>query len=128
METLITRGIQVTAEAFFESGHSEPEDDRYLFSYQISISNFSTNTVQLLRRHWIIFDSLEGVHEVEGEGVVGLQPILEPGQTHTYSSWCPLQSEIGKMTGSYIMNDIITGETFTVLIPGFLLMTTWKMN
>ncbi len=128
METLITNGIQISVECFYQPRYSEPLSGKYLFTYEIEIENKSDFTVQLLRRHWFIFDSLNGVREVEGEGVVGQQPVLEPGSTHRYTSWCPLMSEIGRMDGIFLMERIDDKTEFQVLIPSFQLWADSKSN
>jgi len=128
METLTTNGIQISAEAFYQDKHSEPVNGKYLYVYNIHIENKGMYTVQLLRRHWYIFDSLNGIIEVEGEGVVGQKPILKPGESHSYSSWCPLSSELGRMEGIFTMMNMDTEEEFDVIIPPFQLICEAKNN
>ena len=94
----------------------------YAFSYQITIENQSNKTVQLLARHWKIFDSLNNTEIVDGSGVIGKKPILKPSQKHSYKSNCFLSSPIGAMKGYYNMVDISTTKTFKVYIPTFQLM------
>jgi ApaG protein len=81
-----------------------------------------------MRRHWYIFDTIGTVREVEGEGVVGLQPVLEPGEVHEYVSGCNLKSTIGKMIGNYTMERIMDGKSFKVDIPEFTMMVPHLMN
>lgn len=128
METLITKGIKVSVETFFQNGHSNPAEDRFIHAYRITIENLGLDSVQLLRRHWIIFDSSGEIREVEGEGVIGQQPILEPNGTHQYVSLCNLQTTIGKMYGSYEMLNLSTGKTFDVDIPKFDLIVPFVLN
>jgi ApaG protein len=128
METLITNDIKISAESFFQDKHSEPLNGKYLFIYNIYIENTGVETVQLLKRHWYIFDSLNGLIEVEGEGVVGKKPILNPGESHSYTSWCPLSSEIGRMEGVFTMLNVRTGVEFEVIIPSFQLISEAKFN
>lgn len=128
METLITNDIKISAESFFQDKHSEPLNGKYLFIYNIYIENTGVETVQLLKRHWYIFDSLNGMIEVEGEGVVGKKPILHPGESHSYTSWCPLSSEIGRMEGVFTMLNVRTGVEFEVIIPSFQLFSEAKFN
>lgn len=128
METLITNDIKISAESFFQDKHSEPLNGKYLFIYNIYIENTGVETVQLLKRHWFIFDSLNGMIEVEGEGVVGKKPILHPGESHSYTSWCPLSSEIGRMEGVFTMLNVRTGVEFEVIIPSFQLFSEAKFN
>jgi ApaG protein len=84
--------------------------------------------VQLLRRHWHIFDTNGEVRQVEGEGVVGQQPVLEPGESHQYISGCNLKTTIGKMTGTYLMERIIDGKKIKVKIPEFTMIVPFKLN
>lgn len=123
--TATTKGIKISVEVKFE-GFS-PYEKKYVFSYQIYIENNSNVTVQLMRRHWFIHDSLGGTREVEGAGVVGEQPILKATQMHHYNSWCPLDSEIGMMQGTFLMKRK-NGSTFKVLVPDFQMLVPHKMN
>ena len=96
MVTSLTNGITVRVTTKYLPQHSNPRAHRYLFGYFISIENGSLYTIQLLRRHWFITDGMGQVREVEGEGVVGEQPVLLPGEEFSYSSYCDLETEIGK--------------------------------
>ncbi len=128
METLITKGIKVSVETQYQSAYSRPLEMKYVFSYHIKIENLSNDTVQLLRRHWYIFDSNGVIREVEGEGVIGKQPILQPGESHEYASWSPLMTEMGKMYGSYLFVRESDEEQFRVQIPEFFLLAPFKLN
>ncbi len=128
MSTLTTKGIRISVETFYQSNFSRPLDNKYVFAYRVTIENLSSSTVQLLRRHWIIKDASGAVREVEGEGVIGKQPILEPGETHQYVSWSPLLSDIGKMYGTYQMENQLTGNQFDIPIPEFQLIAPFKLN
>ncbi len=128
METLTTKGIKISVETFYHEKHSRPVEQKFVFVYQINIENKSNATVQLLRRHWYIFDSNGLVREVEGDGVIGKQPILRPGQSHKYVSWSPLQSEMGKMYGYFLMLDRVSKSQFKVPVPEFKLIAPFKMN
>jgi len=99
-----------------------------VFAYRIEIRNDSDLTVKLLRRHWYISDASTGMREVEGEGVVGRQPVLEPGEAHQYVSGCNLKSGVGKMRGTYLMERVGSGIRFEVEIPEFTLMVPFRMN
>ena len=99
-----------------------------MFAYKIEIRNNSEFTVKLLRRHWHIHDANGVVREVEGEGVVGRQPVLEPGEAHQYMSGCNLKSGVGKMRGTYLMERLANGQEFTVEIPEFTLMVPYRLN
>jgi len=96
-----TQGIRVRVQSHYLPEQSSPRDDRYVFAYTITISNESTFTAQLRTRHWIITDGRGGVEEVKGDGVVGEQPRLSPGQSFQYTSGCVLTTPIGTMQGSY---------------------------
>lgn len=128
METLITNDVRISVEAFFQPEYSKPERNEYIFAYRITIENLNPYTVQLLRRHWHIFDSGGARREVEGEGVIGKQPVLQPGQSHQYVSWCNLSSEIGAMRGSYLFIRLDTQEHFDVNIPKFQLIADYRLN
>ena len=128
METYITKGIKISVESFYNEQHSDPDHHRYVHSYTVIIENKSEETVQLLRRHWIIVDSLGPVREVEGEGVIGEKPVLHPGESHEYMSWCPLHTEIGKMSGTFLMIDLDSKEEFYVQIPEFKLIADQRLN
>ncbi len=117
MGTAVTEGIRISARARYEPTHSDPKAARFIFSYRITILNRSDATVQLMRRHWVVRDSLAAVREVEGAGVVGETPILEPGEEFSYSSACDLRSGFGRMEGSYLMRRVHDGVEFRVAIP-----------
>lgn len=126
--TKTTHGISVSVETKFQGEHSVPEHRHFLFSYKIIIENKSDFTVQLLARHWEIFDSVGDVSVVDGEGVVGEQPILEPGEYFEYESACSISTDIGKMKGRYLMERKIDKARFYVDIPEFELMVPQRMN
>ncbi len=128
METLTTHGIQISVEPFYLPHESIPIQHRYVFAYRITILNQSSDTVQLLRRHWHIVESNGVRREVEGEGIVGLQPVLSPGESHQYTSWCPLMTDVGKMHGEFQMVRIEDNAKFEVKIPAFKLAPPFKMN
>lgn len=115
-----TREIKVTVKAFYLEEQSSPDDSRYVFAYQIRIENLGQATVQLRTRHWRITDGNGHTEEVHGDGVVGEQPVLAPGDSFQYTSGTPLATESGFMVGSYEM--VATdGERFEVAIPAFAL-------
>lgn len=117
MGALVTHGIQVTARVRFERGLSDPLAQQFLFQYRITIANRSEEAVQLLSRRWVIHDSLAPTREVEGPGVVGETPLLQPGEEFTYSSACDLRSGFGRMEGTYLMQRISDGQRFHVTVP-----------
>ena len=128
MVTEITAGVKVSVETEYQVEYSSPSQYHYVFTYQVTIENNSDHTLKLLRRHWYIHDLTSSLREVEGEGVVGQQPILEPGQIHQYISGCNLRSGIGKMYGTYLMEKIVDGKQFDILIPEFTMVVPFKMN
>jgi ApaG protein len=123
-----TNGITVRVETEYLPSHSDVRRDLYTFGYHIAIENNSPYTVQLLRRRWSIKAATGAVRIVEGEGVIGLQPILEPGETHAYASFCDLHTEIGTMHGHYTMARRDDGSLFEVLVPLFFMCTPAKLN
>ncbi len=127
-KVLITNGIQVSVEAVFQKNYTNAFENKYIFSYSITIENRSPHTVQLLRRHWQIFDSNGVVRHVAGDGVVGQQPILAPGNIYEYSSWCRLLTEWGKMWGVYEFVRPSDGAVFEVEIPEFQMVAPFKAN
>ncbi|MDZ7935389.1 MAG: Co2+/Mg2+ efflux protein ApaG [Emticicia sp.] len=126
--TAVTAGVKVTVKTEYQPSYSNPYQEHFVFTYRICIENNSENTVQLLRRQWFIFDTNATVREVEGEGVIGLQPVLEPGETHEYVSGCNLKTTIGKMVGTYLMERLIDGKQFYIEIPEFNLIVPYKLN
>ncbi len=128
MITHITEGVKISVETFYQPDYSQPMNAEYMFAYRIIIQNESEFTVKLLRRHWYIYDSNGALREVEGEGVIGQQPVIEPQQSHQYVSGCHLKTEMGKMHGTYLMERIIDGKFFYVNIPEFQLIAPFKLN
>ena len=100
---MITNGIRVEVESLYSEEHSAPESSEWFFLYTITVSNHGDQPVQLLSRHWIITDATGRQEEVRGPGVVGEQPVLEPGEAFEYTSGCPLTTPFGSMEGSYEM-------------------------
>ena len=128
MASAISEGIEVNVETFYQADYSNPLNQEFMFAYKITLENHNNFTVQLLNRHWYIFDSNGELREVEGEGVVGVQPILEPGQQFQYVSGCNLKTEIGKMQGYYNLQNLNTLQDFKVKIPPFNLIAPQKNN
>ena len=116
-----TRGITVRVSASYLPEQSEPDRGRWFWAYHIRIENDSAMTVQLLTRHWVITDGRGARHTVEGEGVVGEQPLIAPGGSFDYVSGCPLATPTGNMQGNYRMIGE-DGSTFDVAIPKFALL------
>ena len=121
MYRAVTRQIEVTVEPNFLPERSSPERQQYFWSYTIVITNSGSETVQLRTRHWIITDGTGRKQEVRGEGVVGEQPVLEPGGSFDYVSGCPLGTPTGSMEGRYFMIGA-DGSSFPVDIPRFPLI------
>lgn len=128
IETKITKGIKVSVSSRYQSDQSKPAQGQHVFAYQVTIENQSPHTVQLLKRHWYIFDACAIRREVEGDGVIGEQPVLKPGESHSYQSWCPLQSGIGTMGGYYTMVRITDDSNFKVEVPKFNMMAASMLN
>ena len=124
----ITQGVKVSVETEYQPSYSSPSQYHYVFTYRITIENQSDFTIQLMRRQWFIHDAGFQPREVEGEGVVGQQPVLEPGQSHQYVSGCNLKSGIGKMVGTYQMERIVDGTSFRVNIPEFIMVAPLRLN
>ena len=124
----ITEGVKVSVETLYQPEYSNPSNEHFMFAYRIRIENLSDYTIQLLRRHWYIFDSNSTHREIEGEGVVGQQPVIEPGHSHEYVSACNLKTEIGSMKGTYEMRRLADQSGLLVNIPEFILFAPFKMN
>jgi ApaG protein len=126
--TTITDGVKISVETQYQPEYSNPANEHYMFAYKINIENVGDQTVQLMRRHWYIFDSNGTRREVEGEGVVGQQPIIEPGQSHEYISGCNLKTDMGSMKGTYQMVRLVDDVEFEAEIPQFFLTAPFKLN
>ena len=124
----ITDGVSISVLTAFQERYSNPKALDFLFSYEITIENLSVSPVRLLRRHWYILDSVGTRREVDGEGVIGEQPLLHPGEQFTYVSAANIQTEMGRMTGYYTMENLHAGKLFNVTIPEFELIAPFKMN
>ena len=120
MSDTSTEGVRVGAAAFYLPDESDPDERRYVFGYNIVIANQGGEPAQLLTRHWVIIDANGNRHDVEGDGVVGQTPRLEPGQAFKYQSFCPLRTPWGTMEGTYRMRRD-DGTTFDVNIGRFYL-------
>lgn len=120
MSVAVTRGIRVEVESEYIPDRSDSERNSYFFAYHVKITNGGDEPVQLISRHWIITNAEGRTEEVRGPGVVGEQPKLEPGESFEYSSFCPLNTPMGTMHGTYQM---VTdnGDRFDALISPFTL-------
>lgn len=128
MISKISEGITVSVETYYQPEYSNAVNNEFMFAYRITIQNNNKFPVKLLRRHWFIYDSNGSMREVEGEGVVGVQPQIDPGGSYQYVSGCNLRSEIGKMSGTYRMENINNERSFDVLIPAFGMCAPFKLN
>lgn len=128
MVSKISAGIEVSIETFYQPDYSNPLNREFMFAYRITLHNHNPFTVQLHRRHWFIIDSNGTTREVEGEGVVGVQPTLQPGEKYQYVSGCNLQTEMGKMYGTYLMENLENKTYFEVNIPEFEMEAPFKLN
>lgn len=128
MVTQITRGIKISVNTSFEGTYFKNYKIHFAFSYEITIENYSKDSVQLISRHWEIFDSLNEIEMVDGEGVIGKKPVLKPGETHTYSSDCLLSSPHGAMKGFFNMINFTTTKNFRVIVPVFRLSAPYALN
>ncbi len=128
MITQVTKGIKISVETSFEGTFFKNYKMHFAFGYRITIENQSKDSVQLTSRHWQIFDSLNDIEIVDGEGVIGKKPVLKPGESHTYSSGCLLTSPIGSMRGYYNMVNFTSTKRFRVFIPTFKLCAPFAIN
>ncbi|MDH5413085.1 MAG: Co2+/Mg2+ efflux protein ApaG [Flavobacteriaceae bacterium] len=124
----VTNGIKISVKTNFEGTSYQNYRMYFSFSYSITIENQSNDSVQLISRHWKIFDSLNNVEIVEGEGVIGKKPILPPKKTYTYSSYCNLTSPSGSMRGFFNMINFTSTKNFRVYIPSFQLTVPAILN
>jgi len=111
----------------YEAERSRPMMNEWVFQYTVRITNLGTEQVQLLSRHWIITDAMEHTEHVQGPGVIGQQPLLKPGESFQYSSWCPLRTPMGTMYGTYQMVHP-NGEQFDVDIAAFSLEAPYTVQ
>ena len=123
----VTNGVRVEVESKYHPERSAPFQQHWFFSYTIRITNVGERTVQLVSRHWIITDETGHVEEVKGEGVVGEQPVLAPGEAFRYTSFCPLKTPSGTMRGTYQMI-AGNGEQFDVEIAPFALQEPYTVH
>ncbi|MGJ5818498.1 Co2+/Mg2+ efflux protein ApaG [Paludibaculum fermentans] len=123
----VTSGIRVEVIARHTPEHSQPIQGKWVFQYTVRITNESAETVQLVSRHWIITDALENTESVIGPGVVGKQPVLAPGESFKYSSWCPLKTPTGRMHGTYQITRT-NGEQFDIVIAPFALRAPYTIH
>lgn len=128
MSDTTTRGIRIQVQSFFVPERSNEARRYFFFAYRIRISNEGFDTAQLISRHWIISDGHGRTEEVKGPGVVGEQPVLEPGEAFEYTSFCPLSTPVGSMQGTYQMVLTDTQEAFDAVIDSFTLAAPHALN
>lgn len=124
----LAKNVDISVTTHYISEQSDPETHRFVFSYHITISNHNTVAVQLISRRWLITDGNEQTQEVFGEGVVGEQPIIEPGESYSYTSGTVMATEVGSMQGHYDMVRVDDGEEFKAAIPPFTLAQTHALH
>src|ERR1700677_4148499 len=127
MSDAVTNGVRVEVLARHSSENSRPLQGEWVFEYTVRITNQGPETVQLISRHWIITDGMDLTEEVKGPGVVGKQPVLAPGESFKYSSWCPLKTPTGVMRGTYQMVGT-GGRHFEIEIAPFALKARYTVN
>ena len=128
MSEAITQGVRIRATAFFVAERSAPARGVYFFAYKMEITNTGDDSVRLISRHWVITDGQGEVQEVRGEGVVGSQPLLRPGESFAYTSACPLSTAVGTMEGTYRMDFEDTEGGFGAVIAPFTLAAPYALN
>lgn len=124
----VTSGIKISVETSFEGTFYKNYKVHFAFGYKVTIENQSKDAVQLNSRHWRILDALNSEEIVDGEGVIGKKPVLQPGESHTYNSGCLLTSPFGAMQGHYNMVNITNTNKFKVIIPSFKLSAPFALN
>jgi len=128
MITLVTKGIKVTVQTSFEGTFFKNYKMHYAFGYTITIENQTKEPVQLISRHWDVLDSLKEMESIDGEGVIGKKPVIQPGRSHTYRSGTLLASPIGAMKGFYEMVNLSSTETFEAEVPTFKFAAPFALN
>jgi ApaG protein len=128
MVSKVSEGVNISVETFYQAEYSNPAGSEFMFAYRVSIDNNNAFPIKLISRHWYIFDSNGSEREVEGEGVIGVQPIIESGNSYQYVSGCNLRTEMGKMHGTYIFENLHNKKSFTASIPLFEMVVPFKLN
>lgn len=128
MTTGLSQGVKISVESFYQEEHSNPLQNEFMFAYRITIENHNSFSIKLLHRHWSIIESNGQQRVVEGAGVVGVQPVLAHGQQFQYMSGCNMRSEIGRMEGTYMMENQNNLQRFSVKIPQIDLVVPFKNN
>lgn len=128
MITKTTENIKISVDTVYQPEYSNPENEHFMFAYRIVIENMGEYNIQLLSRFWNIYDSNGQRRTVEGEGVVGQQPVILAGSSYEYVSGCNLNTDMGYMEGRYTMSREMDGSQFEVLIPRFDLIAPFRFN
>ena len=128
MVSQITKGIKISVLTSLEGTYFKNYKIHFAFSYRVTIENQSKDSVQLNTRHWEIYDALNNLEVVDGEGVIGKKPVIKPGESYTYSSGCLLSSPIGAMKGYFNMVNFTSTRSFRVIIPTFKLSAPFAIN
>lgn len=128
LKTAITQGVKVTAYPKYIPSESKPLEGLFFHAYRITIENNSLSAIQLMKRHWNIYDTIAGKRVVQGEGVVGVTPKIAIGESYSYTSYCPLKSSIGSMDGFFLFQNLEKENSFTVKIPHFDLLMPGVFN
>ena len=128
MVSQITRGIKISVSTNFEGTYYKNYKINFAFSYEITIENHSKDSIQLVSRYWEIYDSLNDLEIIEGEGVIGKKPVLKPGEKHVYSSGCLLASPFGAMLGHFNIINFTTTRSVKVVVPTFKLSAPFALN
>ncbi len=128
MISKISEGVNISVETFYQAEFSNPAGSEFMFAYRIHIDNHNSFPIKLLTRQWHIFDSNGTERNVEGEGVVGVQPTIASGETYQYISGCNLKTEFGKMSGTYTFQNLHNKKLFNSIIPSFEMIVPFKLN
>lgn len=128
METFTSNGIFISVTSFYQKLHSRPAMNQYVHIYEVTIRNDRPEPVQLLSRHWRIWDSNNRTKEVKGKGVIGKQPVIQPGKSYSYRSWSPITSSMGKMWGHFNLITLPDEQPFRATIPTFPLIDPSILN
>ncbi|MFT3920583.1 Co2+/Mg2+ efflux protein ApaG [Cloacibacterium sp.] len=128
MYSAVSNGIKISVVPEYHIKNSFPAENRFVFRYNITIENLGIDAVKLLKRRWLIYDLGFGFTEVKGDGVIGLTPVIEPGETFKYFSNVILRSGVGNMLGNYVIHNLLTNETFEAEIPKFSLVSEVLSN
>ena len=128
MVSKISEGVKVSVETFYQHDYSNPLQSEYMFAYRIRILNGNMFPIQVMHRHWVITEGDASTREIDGEGIIGVQPVINPGEEYFYVSGANIHTEIGRMYGHYLMLNKRTNAPFTVNIPTFELIPPFKLN